>query len=572
MRYILTILLLTSCIYAKTADFSIIIDEKFNNALLDVTEDHDRSISAVGFVKKYKDSSSISSTAYSNAFDYLSSLSSSSGSQMHLVKVDGSAEIVLRRSMDLSKFNEAKSLIKTPQNGYFVGGHTLEASLVLLKLDSGANKIFVKEFGTQNHDRMSKLLSLRDGGVLVIGSSTASSSQSYDVFNDGLGLNDIYIARFSKNGIMLWSKKYGSYEDDAGIDAAEADDGSIVVLGKVNKDNSTGATIMRITEYGDKLWLHQLNQERKITPHKIIKLRDSSFAISLSQQDEMNKEQIRLIKIDLQKNILLDKTIHTTYSSVLKDIGEYSDGRIAAVGYVQDSYDTDGLAMLLDSKFSMLLQEHYGSRDYDSFNALDILHDSKIAVAGVHTNQDSQETNMWLLKLNQDLSLSQISYKSTDFYSRLNEIFRDEIKRGELVVKEDLSINFSDEKLYFKVGEYKLTDFQKRFLDSFGKKLFAFLYDNKDKIATLEINGHTSSEWGDSDFSQSYINNERLSMNRSFATLSYMFKSQDENRKKWLSEVLKGSGLSFSKKIVLNDVEDKERSRRASFKILLLDK
>lgn len=569
MHYILTIILLSSCIYAKTADFSIIIDEKFNSALLDVAEDHDRSISAVGFIKKFKDTSSNRSQTYTNAFDYLSSLSSSSGSQMHLVKVDESADIVLRKSMNLSNFNEATSLVKTPQNGYFVGGHTLKGSLVLLKLDSDANKIFVKEFGTPNHDKMSKLVSLRDGGVLAVGSSTASQNQSYDVFNNGLGLSDIYVARFSDNGTMLWSKKYGSYGDDAGIDAVEADDGSIIVLGKINKEKQVGATLMRITEHGDKIWLHEQLEEKGITPHKIIKLKDAAFALSLSQKDEMNKEQIRLLKIDLQKNILLDKTIHTTYSSVLKDIEEYSDGRLAAVGYVQDSYDTDGLVMLLDSKFSMLLQEHYGSRDYDSFNALDILHDSKIAVAGVHTDQDSKETNMWLLKLNQDLSLSQLSDRSTDFFTKLNELFKEEIREGEIVVKEDLSINFNDEKLYFKVGEYELTDAQKKFLDGFGKKLFTFLYDNKDKIATLEINGHTSSEWGESDFSESYINNERLSMNRSFATLSYMFKAQDENRKKWLSEILKGSGLSFSKKIILNDVEDKERSRRASFKVLL---
>ncbi len=571
MNHIIAIILLTSCIYAKTADFSIIIDEKFNNALVDVAEDYDRSISAVGFIKKYKDSSSDKSSAYTNAFDYLSSLSNSSGSQMHLVKVDNSADVVLRRSMDLSSFSEALSIIKTPQNGYFIGGHTLEGSLILLKLDSDANKILIKEFGTPNLDKMSKLLSLRDGGVLAIGASTTSTNQSYDVFNNGLGLSDIYIARFSQNGTMLWSKKYGSYSDDTGIDAVEADDGSIIVLGKVSRNKQVGITLMRITEHGDKIWLYEQLEDREITPHKIIKLRDATFALSLSQRDEMNKDQIRFMKIDLQKNILLDKTIHTTYSSILKDIKEYSDGRLVAVGYVQDSYDTDGLVMLLDSKFSMLLQEHYGSKDYDSFNALEILHDSKIAVAGVHTNQDSQETNMWLLKLNQDLSLTQVSNRSTDFYTQLSELFKDEIQKGEIVVKEDLSINFNDEKLYFKVGEHMLNDIQKRFLDKFGKKLFTFLYDNKDKIDTLEINGHTSSEWGDSDFSNSYINNERLSMNRSFATLSHMFKNEDEKRKKWLSEILKGSGLSFSKKIVLNDVEDKERSRRASFKVLLLN-
>ncbi|MBE0513583.1 hypothetical protein [Sulfurimonas sp.] len=571
MHYILTLLLLTSYIYAKTTDFSIIIDEKFNNALVDVAEDYDRSISAVGFIKEYKDSSSNDSATYSNAFDYLSSLSNAHGSQMHLVKVDNSANISLRKSMNLANFNEAVSLVKTPENGYFIGGHTLSGSLVLLKLDSHANKIFASEFGTPNHDKLSKLVSLRDGGVLAVGSSAASQNQSYDVFSNGLGLNDIYVARFSQNGTMLWSKRYGSYDDDTGIDAAEADDGSIVVLGKVNKGKQTGASLMRITEHGDKIWLYEKIEEKRITPHKIIKLRDSAFVVSLSQKDEMNKEQIRLLKVDLQKNILQDKTIYTTYSSVLKDIDEYSDGRLAAVGHVQDSYDTDGLVMLLDAKFSLLLQEHYGSVDFDSFHALDVLHDSKIAVAGVHTNKESQETNMWLLKLNRDLTMSQISNSVTNFYAQLAELFKDEIKANSLTLRDDLSINFSSESLYFEIGKHMLTNPQKKFLDSFGKKLLAFLYKNKEHIKALEINGHTSSEWGTSDFSSGYLNNERLSMNRSFATLSHIFNNQDEKTKKWLSEILKGSGLSFSKKIMLNEVEDKKRSRRVTFKIILFD-
>lgn len=129
MHYILTLLLLTSYIYAKTADFSIIIDEKFNNALVDVAEDYDRSISAVGFIKEYKDGSSNASGTYTNAFDYLSSLSNAHGSQMHLVKVDNSANISLRKSMNLANFNEAVSLVKTPENGYFIECYTPENNL-----------------------------------------------------------------------------------------------------------------------------------------------------------------------------------------------------------------------------------------------------------------------------------------------------------------------------------------------------------------------------------------------------------------------------------------------------------
>lgn len=58
-------------------------------------------------------------------------------------------------------------------------------------------------------------------------------------------------------------------------------------------------------------------------------------------------------------------------------------------------------------------------------------------------------------------------------------------------------------------------------------------------------------------------------MKRSFSTISYVFNTQNQETKVWLSELLKGSGLSFSKRVIVQHNEDKEKSRRVSFKIIL---
>jgi hypothetical protein len=58
-------------------------------------------------------------------------------------------------------------------------------------------------------------------------------------------------------------------------------------------------------------------------------------------------------------------------------------------------------------------------------------------------------------------------------------------------------------------------------------------------------------------------------MNRSYSTLSYIFKKQDLKKQAWLTNILKGSGLSYSKKIMRSKNENKEKSRRVSFKIIL---
>jgi len=564
---LLTSLLLTSTLTAGDSDYSIVIAKKFNNQLLDIRQDYDRDITAVGFIKKYNTTKNKSS--YDNAFDYLASVSGANGTQMQLIKANASGKIIIDKSSALSQFSEAIAITKTPTNGYYVGGHTMDGQLILLKLDSSANMIFKKVFGTKNFDRLYNIVQLSDGGVLAVGSSTTSRSINDPMFQTGLGLNDIFLTRFSKDGHTLWSKKYGTQYDDRAIDAVEAYDGSIVVVSTTRYDKHRQVTMMRIGENGNKIWLHHYEELKNITPRKIIRLRDNNFLVSLSVVDDMNKEQIRLIKLDLQKNIMLDKTLHTRYPSVLKDIKEYSDGGIVGVGYVKDSYNTDALVVMLDSKLNKLYQAHFGDDNYDVLNAVTIMHNSQVACAGIFTPNSSQESNMWILKLNRDATIAQKATNTLNMYEMLISLYKEEIKAGHLKIKRDLSIELLDKRLHFGVSKYELSKTQEIFLNKFSKKLLPFLHTYQAQVKTIEVNGHTSSEWGKNSFEDGYIKNEELSMKRSFSTLSYIFNTQDKKTKMWLTKIFKGSGYSYSKQVTFNDVENKQKSRRVSFKIIL---
>jgi outer membrane protein OmpA-like peptidoglycan-associated protein len=570
MKLFLLLFTLTTFLTAK--EFSVIIHKPFNAALFDITEDYDRTITAVGFSNEFKNNSKIA-TSYTNAFDYLESISQKYGSQMTLVKVDQKANILLEKVAKLNRFNKAIAVVKTPANGYVIGGYTLDGSLLVVKLDANANILYSKTFGTKNYDRMSNLILLSDGGVLAVGSSFTSRSTADNIFTTGLGKNDIFITRFSKNGHILWSKKYGTKFDDNGIDAVEAADGSIIVVSTMASELKRDVTFMRLTENGNKIWLNHFitynKNENLIVPTKIIKLRDNSFVVTLIQYNQLQKEHIRVIKFDLYKNILADKEIETTYPSGLMDIKEFSNGTLVGVGYVKDKHNRDGLAMLLDSDLSLLQQEHYGAENYDTFYALTILHNSEVAVAGIHTDDTSQEGNMWIMKLNHDLTIAQTSTQVENFYDALSKLFQKEIKQKELLIKDDLSIELLDKSLYFQVGKYTLTQRQEKFLTHFGKKLISFLYKHRDAIAALQINGHTSSEWKNVNFKQRYLNNAELSMKRSYSVLRQLFLNENEKVEKWLSKIVVGSGYAFSKQIFKHKREDKTHSRRVSFKIIL---
>jgi len=566
--YALLSILFLTLLSAKSSDFSVIVQKPFDAALFDITQDYDRTLTAVGFSKEFKQSSTQNQT-YTDAFEYLASVAQKHGSQMHIIKVNNQADILFSKQAKLSSFNEAVALVKTADNGYFVGGYTLDGELLIVKLDANANILYTKIFGTKNYDRMNNLVLMSDGGVLAVGSSTTSRSRDDALFETGLGNNDIFITRFTKNGQKIWSKKYGTEHDDEGVDAVEAQDGSIIVISKTSYDKHKDVTLMRLGENGNRIWLKHYKGENLTLPKKIIKLKDNNFVVSLVQYNEMLQEHIRLIKFDLYKNILIDKEIFTTYPSGLNDIKEFSDGHLIGVGYVKDTQNSDGLAMLINSNLEMLRQEHYGKENFDIFYAATILHNSQVGVAGIYTNENSQESNMWITKLNRDATMAQVSSNSSSFYEKLCTLFKDEIESKKIHIREDLSIEFVDKRLYFELGAYKLTKTQEIFLNKFSKKLLPFLFQHRELIETFAVNGHTSSEWGTTNFTKRYLKNEKLSMERSFSTISYIFQTQTPERQKWLTQVLKGSGLSYSKSIILDEVEDKKFSRHVTFKVIL---
>lgn len=398
MKYsILFLLLLNSLLlHAKSSDFSIIVHKPFAAGLVDITQNYDTTLSLLGF------------TNYSQS---LQSVSNKYGPKLQLLRVNNKAQITQSKIITMPTFAKPASFVKTPTNGYFVGGYTMDGSQLLILLDKYMHPLHSIYFGTKNKDTMHKLIPLKDGGVLTVGTSFTSRSDQENIFQTGLGNKDIFISRFTKDAQLLWTQKYGTQYDDEGIDASEADDGSIIVLGTTHKEGNN-VYILRLTQNGAMIWRKKIPCKSTTQPISLLKLKDHNFIISLVQSDVVGKKQIRLVKFDMYKNILIDSHIDTTYSSQINDIKEFSDGKLIGVGFVQDNYNTDGLAMIISKDLKLLKQEHYGDENYDLFNKAVILSNTQVGVAGIHTDNNSNVSNIWIVKLNKDATIAKITRKN----------------------------------------------------------------------------------------------------------------------------------------------------------------
>lgn len=401
MKHLFWLMLFTLSLYASSNSYDVVIKSRFNDTLNDVVQDYGNTISAVGFCKKYKSTGTNSTAIYHNAFSYLQHHKTAYGIYMQLIKLNAKAKIVLSKTIQISNISTAVSVVKTPSNGYIVGGYAKNGRLIVTKLTPSAHVIFSKEIGHRHYDTMSKLIRLPSGKILIVGSSMSRVTAYGSIYNNGLGLHDILLVCLSKNGAVLWKHKFGTKYDDRGIGAVEADDGSIVVLAETSYSDGKSIDLLRVSNYGDKIWYKTYLDKHNLTPYAITKLRNNKFLISFDTVSNAQR-QINLTIFDIQGNILKHTVIPTQYPSKLVDIKEDKNGYIVGVGQVRDNgfFNTDGLWMKLSTSLHLLLQRHYGGRYFDSFGAFAILRDGDYAVVGRKTDGDAEVSNMWILKLN----------------------------------------------------------------------------------------------------------------------------------------------------------------------------
>ena len=160
-----------------------------------------------------------------------------------------------------------------------------------------------------------------------------------------------------------------------------------------------------------------------------------------------------------------------------------------------------------------------------------------------------------------------------DLYADLWEEFQDDLPQWQASVdRETLSIRFREPEVLFAQGEDEVTGRFKTILDNFFPRYIRVLMSDKyrDSVEEIRIEGHTSSEWeSDVGSQQAYFNNMELSQNRTRKTLEYCLgRIDDPPMKDWIRTKITANGLSSSKPIMVNGVEDKVASRRVEFRAL----
>jgi outer membrane protein OmpA-like peptidoglycan-associated protein len=166
-----------------------------------------------------------------------------------------------------------------------------------------------------------------------------------------------------------------------------------------------------------------------------------------------------------------------------------------------------------------------------------------------------------------------VTYEKTKtaIYDQLQIEFKDDLKKWNAEIdKQTLAFRFQEPDILFNVGDADIKDKFKVILDDFFPRYIKVLKQYQPDIEEIRIEGHTSSEWSKNSVAdeKTYFKNMELSQNRTRATLEYcLMLPQIDSERGWIKHILTANGLSSSKPILVDGVEDIIHSRRVEFKV-----
>lgn len=160
----------------------------------------------------------------------------------------------------------------------------------------------------------------------------------------------------------------------------------------------------------------------------------------------------------------------------------------------------------------------------------------------------------------------------TELFEDLKSEFEKDLDNWDASIdRKTLSVRFESPEVLFAPGSAVIQPKFRHILADFFPRYIEILMSAKyrDDIEEIRIEGHTSSEWKyQVPESQAYFYNMELSQNRTRNTLEYVLTlPQIRDSQAWIRDKLTANGLSSSKLVIIDNKEDKERSRRVEFRV-----
>jgi len=226
---------------------------------------------------------------------------SGANTDVYLVKTYANGDTVWTRTFGGINDDYGYSVQQTIDGGYIIAGTTETFGsgtydVYLIKTNSDGDATWTKSFGGANWDIGYSVQQTTDGGYIIAG-VTASF---------GAGLYDFYLIKTDANGNSIWTKTYGSNNDDYGKSVQQTIDGGYIIAGHTYSlaTNDIDVYLIKADANGNQVWTKTFGGTEWDGANSIQQTSDGGYIIvGTTESFGAGNEDIYLIKTDANGNV-----------------------------------------------------------------------------------------------------------------------------------------------------------------------------------------------------------------------------------------------------------------------------
>ena len=255
--------------------------------------------------------------------------------------------------------------------------------------------------GGKKEDEGKAIARAADGNLFILG-MTKSLAKDYD--------RDIYVAKVTLEGKLLWQKAIGGDRDENPGGIAGTDDGGVMIVGDTESFGKRyrDIYIAKLTKEGKTVFARTIGGKKTDEAHALTRMKDGNFAlVGMRESSGKGYEEFFAMKIDQNGKSLWTKTFGDYDDDSLESVTATMDGGIVAVGKTRSygSEQTDLTVMKLSSEGKILWHKIYGFKYYEYGNAVTMTREGGFMLAGGTSTLGKGSHSVYMLALDKNGSL-----------------------------------------------------------------------------------------------------------------------------------------------------------------------
>lgn len=270
------------------------------------------------------------------------------------------------------------------------------SDICVIRINAKGQPKWRKLLGGEKSDRGMAISRAKDGNLLILGSGKS--------FNNNAD-RDIYVAKLSLDGKVLWEKSFGGDRDEYAGGIAGTNDGGALIVATTESYSKRGYKdifILRLDKDGKKIAERTIGGAKDDEAKALTRTADGNFMMVGSREVKRSGDtDFFLMKLNQNGQKIWAKTLGGTNPDILNAVTPTPDGGIVATGSTR-SYNSDqtDLAVMYFNKMGKLIWfKIYGYQYYDEGHAITMTKNGGYLIAGTTNSMGKGDFDTYIIAL-----------------------------------------------------------------------------------------------------------------------------------------------------------------------------